>query len=379
MTETVSPPRQQGALSALKTELPLLASVATLVLFVVFEARLVGDLSNPPWLAFVFAWLFAVIIWSAFAVVRHADALAELLGEPYGTLILTLSVIGIEVMMISAVMLTGSDNPTLARDTMFAVVMIVLNGLLGVTLLLGGWRHHEQQYNLQGANAFIAVIVPLAALSLVLPRFTVSTEDASFSALQALILIVMSLALYGVFLAIQTLRHPSFFRATVAAEVEDAVHHGSPPRSVPFHALLLLAYLAPLVLLSKKLAAVLEAGIAMLGAPVALVGFVVAIIVLSPEALAAVSGALANRLQRPVNILLGSVTATIALTVPAVLAIGFLTGSKVILGLGDVDLVMLVTTLAVTLVTFTAQRTNVLLGAVHLSLFVAYVMLIFEG
>lgn len=369
----------QGLPKAVAAELPLLASVVTLATFLLFDDALLGDLSGPLWVALLFTWLFAIIGWSAFAVVRHADALAVLLGEPYGTLILTLSVIGIEVMMISAVMLTGDANPTLARDTMFAVVMIVLNGLLGLTLLLGGLRHHEQQYNLQGANAFIAVILPLAALGLVLPRFTESTAQASYSSVQAGFLIVMALVLYGVFLAIQTLRHPGFFRGEEADGEDVHDHHGPATRSVAFHAILLLAYLAPLVLLSKKLAVVLGVGITMLAAPQALVGFVVAVLVLSPEALAAVNGALANRLQRAVNILLGSVAATIALTVPAVLVIGFLTGAEVVLGLGSVDLVLLITTLAVTMVTFSGARTNVLQGAVHLALFFAYVMLIFEG
>lgn len=363
-------------MTSLRSEAALFGSLVSVALFAAFGSTLL-DVGQPGLQALSFAWLFAVILWSAFAVVRHADALAVLLGEPYGTLVLTLSVIGIEVMMISAVMVTGADNPTLARDTMLAVVMIVLNGLVGVALLAGAVKHHEQQYNLQGARAFLSVILPLSVISLVLPRFTVSTQEPTFSPLQAGFLIVLSLGLFGVFLAIQTLRHPGFFRN--AEGDDEAHHHGPPPVSVTHHAALLLVYLAPIVFLSKKLAVPVDYGIHALDLPPALGGFVVAILVLSPEGMAAVRAALANQLQRAVNIYLGSAAATIALTVPAVLAIGFVTGETVVLGLGDSDLVMLLLTLAVSMVTFSGERTNVLQGAVHLVLFAAYVMLIFEG
>src|SRR5262249_38332654 len=151
------------------------------------------------------------ILLSAVAVVRHAESLAIKLGEPLGTLVLTLSVIGIEVMMIGAVMATGPGNVTLARDAMFAVLMIVLNGMIGLCLLVGGLRYHERPYNLQGANAFLAVIVPLAVLSLVLPNYTVTTPGPILSPPQATFLIVMWVGLYGVFLAIQTSRHRDYF------------------------------------------------------------------------------------------------------------------------------------------------------------------------
>ena len=142
----------------------------------------------------MFPWLFAVVLWLSFRVVHHADGLAVLLGEPYGTLILTLSVISIEVIMIAAVMLVGENNPTLARDTMFSVLMIVLNGMLGLTLLLGGLRHHEQDYNFSGARTYLGVLVPLAVLGLVLPRFTTSTPGGEVSPLLATYLLVMSFA-----------------------------------------------------------------------------------------------------------------------------------------------------------------------------------------
>src|SRR5436190_8923834 len=176
----------------------------------------------------MFAWLFGVILWSAFAVVRHAEALGEILGEPFGTLILTFAITAIEVMMIAAVMLSGPAVSTLARDTMFAVIMIVFNGMAGLSLLLGGLRYHEQTYNLQGATAFLAVIVPLAVLGLVMPNFTAPSPGPTLSTLHEVMLIIMSLGLHAVFLTIQTLRHRHYFLP--ADEVID-VHAGVEARS----------------------------------------------------------------------------------------------------------------------------------------------------
>jgi Ca2+:H+ antiporter len=186
-------------------------SLGTAALFLAFGKSWLADLSNAAWLSLVSAWLLAAILSAAFAVVRHAEGLAQKFGEPLGTLVLTLSVVGIEVMLIAAVMYTGEGNDALARDAMFAVVMIVMNGMVGLSLILGGLRYHGQTYNLQGANAFLAVIVPLAVLGLVLPTFTETSPGPTFSPLQATFLIAMSIALYGVFLAIQNLRHRDYF------------------------------------------------------------------------------------------------------------------------------------------------------------------------
>jgi Ca2+:H+ antiporter len=369
------------ALSGLRSEWPLAANLLTTALFLVFGAGWLADLSDPLWFSFLLAWLFGVILISAFAVVRHAEGLAVLLGEPLGTLVLTLAVTGIEVMMIAAVMYGGHGSPALARDAMFAVVMLVLNGMVGLSLLLGGLRYHEQTYNLQGANAFLAVIVPLAVLGLVLPNYTVSSPGPTFSPTHAVFLVLMSVGLYAVFLAIQNVRHRDYFvvpRPAGAGEQGGGGHEAHEARSVAYHAPLLLAYLVPLVVLSKQLAVPINHGIDVLNARPALGGFLVAVLILSPESLAAGRAALANQLQRAVNILLGSVLATISLTIPAVLVIGLLTGQPVVLGLDSVDTVLLVLTLGVSTLTFASARTNVLLGAVHLLLFLAYLMLVFE-
>lgn len=362
----------------LRSESALCLGVITTTLFFLFGKAWLGELTSAPWSLFMFAWLFGVMCWLSFSVVRHADCLAIKLGEPYGTLILTLAVISIEVIMISAVMLGGKNNPTLARDTMFAVLMIVLGGMVGLTLIVGGLRHREQEFNLQGANSFLSLLIPLAVLGLVLPHFTTSTSDDSASLPLTIFLIVDCVVLYGLFLAMQTTRHRGFFVQPHKPD-KDAHDHGNlVVRSVGFHALLLLLCMTPIVLLSKSLAKVIDHGIEVAGAPAALGGFFVATLVLAPEALGAVHAALANQMQRTMNICLGSALATISLTLPAVLIIGLWTGNLVELGLGDVDLILLLLTLAVCVVNFSAGRTNVLQGAVHLLLFAAYVVTIFD-
>ena len=363
-------------------ELPLLVGGATTALFAIFGAGWLSDLSNFLWFNLLFVWLFVVMLWLAFGVVRHADGLAVLLGEPYGTLILTLSVISIEVVMISAVMLTGAENPTLARDTLFAVLMIVLNGMLGVTLLLGGLRHGEQSYNLQGASTYLAVIIPLAGLGIILPRYMPSAPGGQVTPLVAAWLITISVVLYGSFLWIQMQRHSAFFTQPEtsgdATEARDVGHGHAPPRSLGYHALFLPLTMLPIVLLAKRMAVLVDHGTATLGAPQALGGFLVAILVLSPEALAAVKSALSNQLQRTMNIALGSTCSTIGLTIPAVLGISLVTGKTVELGLEQADVQLLLITLLVAVVNFSSQRTNVMHGLVHLVLFLTYVVLIFD-
>lgn len=371
-----------SALGVTQREWPLLGSIATTAAFLLFGKQWLADLSNPIWLAFVLVWLFGVVLFSALAVVRHAEVLAVKLGEPLGTLVLTLSVAGIEIMMIAAIMYNAEGGSTLARDTMFAAVMVVMNGMIGLSLLLGGLRYHEQTYNLQGANAFLAVIVPLAVLSLILPTFTTSSPGPTLSPFQSVFHIVMSVGLYGVFLGIQNLRHRNYFVSTDPEDAAAGPPHGEgdglESHSVRYHTLFLLMYLAPLIILSKQMAVPINFAIREWHAPSALGGLFVAVLILAPESLGAARAALANRLQRSVNVLLGSVLATISLTIPAVLTIGFLTDKPITLGLGPVDMTMLLLTLGVSTLTFGRSRTNVLVGIVHLLLFLAYLMLIFE-
>ncbi|TMV06787.1 calcium:proton antiporter [Ruegeria sediminis] len=370
----------------LREESALLIGLATVAAFQFGGDAWLVDLADPIVGALLFLWLFGAVLWASFGVVRHADTLAELLGEPYGTLILTVSVIGIEVSLIVAVMLSGDSAPTLARDTMFAVLMIVLNGLVGAALLFGGLRHSTQDYNLEGARAFLAVLFPLATLALVLPRFTVSTPDPTYAPLQAAFFAISTTLMYLVFLGIQTIRHRAFFEQPARPDdnpgrvAEHSVDHGShrPIRSGPYHAILLILTLLPIILLSKRVAKLVNFGIVGIGAPAALGGVLIALLILTPESMAAVKAARANRLQRSVNLLLGSALASIGMTVPAVLAIGLIIDEPVPLGLDDASIVMLFLTLFTSAMTFGGTRTSVLQGAVHLVLFLVYVILIFN-
>ena len=281
--------------------------------------------------------------------------------------------------MVAFVMSTGAEKPTLARDTMFAVVILVLNGFMGLALLLGGVRHGEQPYNLQSANSFLVMILPLTVLGLVLPNYTRTTPGPTLSAFQMVFLSLMSVGIYAVFLFVQNRRHRGFFmmpEEAADAATADPAHRSA--RSTRYHAMMLGLYGLPLVLLAKQMAAPLDAMVIKLGAPPALGGFVLAALVLTPESLSAIRAALANRLQRSVNVLLGSVLASIGLTIPLVIAVSLATGRVLELGLGAVDTVMLVLTLVTGILTFSLPRTNVLLGCVHLLLFGAYLMLMFD-
>ena len=360
-------------------EWPLFLVVLTLALALLGKGWVATALGQPALLIAVLAIICSVILAGAVAIVRHADVLAHRLGEPAGTLLLTLAITGLEVAMVAFVMSTGVDKPTLARDTMFAVVMLVLNGFMGLALLLGGLRHHEQPYNLQSANAFLVMILPLTVLGLVLPNYTRATPGPTLSTFQMVFLSLMSVGIYAVFLYVQNRRHRGFFMApedaAEAAAAEPAEHS---PRSTLFHAMMLGFYGLPLVLLAKQMAAPLDAMVSKLGAPPALGGFIMAVLVLTPESIAAIRAGLANHLQRSVNVLLGSVLASIGLTIPLVIAVSLATGRVLVLGLDAAGTVMLLLTLLTSILTFSLPRTNALLGCVHLLLFGAYLMLMFD-
>jgi len=365
----------RNAVTFVRNELGLFFGIGTALLWFINETTWVSDLSHPGWAAILFFWLFASILWLAFGVVRHADALAIRLGEPYGTIVLTLAVIGIEVAMIAAVSLSGKAHPGLARDTMFSVVMIVLTGMLGGTLLAGGLRHNRQEYNLSGANAYLGVLVPLCVLTLIVPRFTQSAPGGNVSSLQAAFLLITSAGLYVTFLLVQTGSQAAYFLSPTNV----APNHDEPPYTTTTHAALLVMTMLPVVFLAKNLGKLVDHGIHTLNAPPALGGFLVAILVLSPEGLSALRAAINNRLQRTINILLGSATSTIGMTVPVVLAIGFFSGRTLELGLEPTDIAMLTLTLFTSVITLGTGKTTLLQGVVHLILFAAYVMLIFDG
>ncbi|GHB20888.1 calcium:proton antiporter [Pseudovibrio japonicus] len=382
--------------TTVKREACFFAGAATTAFFFLAGADLLQPSAGFLVQMICFLWLFGVMLWCAFGVVRHADCLAAILGEPYGTLILTLSVIGIEVSLIVSIMLTGGTNEPLARDTMLAVLHIVLNGMVGVSLLLGGLKYGEQPFNTQGARSFLSVLIPLVTISLILPRYTTSTADPSLSTGQQISFAVMIGLLYLIFLATQSIRHRSFFiqpkahsgvalsflMAKDEADDDQSTHddddHDLEIFSTGYHATFLILTMLPIVLLSKKFAVLVDYGISSFHMPVAVTGVLVALLVLTPEGLGSFRAALSNRLQRSVNICLGSALATIGLTVPAVLIAAGIFDIHIVLGVKDTDMILLLLTLILSVITFTGTRTNALQGAVHLVLFIFYFILLFQ-
>src|SRR5580698_2917719 len=273
----------------------LAVGVVTAAIFLTKGSVLFDALATPLGMGGLFAWLFVVILGSALNVVRHAAQLAQRLGEPSGTLILTLAVASIEVISLSAVILHGGSDPTLVRDSLMSVVMIILNGMVGLSLLIGAWRHREQQYNLQGANIYLGVIIPLVVLSLVLPSFTTTTPGPTLAFEQSIFLILASLGLYGAFLAMQTGRHRGYFIEDLGDAGEAGEAEGAARRPTWQHAMLLLAYMVPDVL-GRPVDFFIET----LDAPTAIGGLALALLVATPEAIGAVRAATQNHLQRAV-------------------------------------------------------------------------------
>ncbi len=322
--------------------------------------------------------LVPVLFGTVFAAVHHADVIAHRTGEPYGTLVLTSAVTIIEVALIASVMLADADgSPTLARDTVFAVVMIVCNGLVGLCILVGGLRHREQSFRVQGASAYLAVLMVLSTLTLVLPNYTQETQGAVYSDYQLAFAGGITLLLYVAFLYHQTFRHQEDFLALHKAK-PDATHDVAPPRVVAIAVLLLVLALVAVVLLSKKFAAVVEFGRIAVGAPPAITGLVVALVILLPEGIAAVQAARQDKLQKSINLALGSSLATIGLTFPAVAVVALYLGKPLLLGLNMVDTALLTLTVLISTLTFGTGRTNVLFGFVHLVVFVTYLFFTYK-
>ncbi|BCF99439.1 ionic transporter y4hA [Paraburkholderia sp. PGU19] len=315
---------------------------------------------------------------SVFAGVHHAEVVAHRVGEPFGTLVLAVAVTVIEVALIVSVMLSaGAEKAGLARDTVFAAVMIVCNGIVGICLLVGGLRHREQDFQIRGASAALAVLASLSVLSLVMPNYTSVNLGPALSDSQLAFAGVSSLVLYGVFVFVQTVRHRDYFLTDAHTANEDA--HAAPPSSrvAMTSGVLLVVSLVAVVLLAKVLSPVVERAVLEAGAPAAVVGIVIAALVLLPEGLAAVRAARADRLQTSLNLALGSALASIGLTIPTVALVFIWTGRPLVLGIDGKDTVLLILTLLISTLTLGTGRTTILQGAVHLSLFAAYLFLSF--
>ncbi|POP50141.1 sodium-potassium/proton antiporter ChaA [Superficieibacter electus] len=333
-----------------------------------------GNSQSLPVVIGINALALVGILASAFSVVRHADVLAHRLGEPFGSLILSLSVVILEVSLISALMATGDAAPTLMRDTLYSIIMIVTGGLVGFALLLGGRKFATQYVNLFGIKQYLIALFPLAIIVLVFPM---ALPGGNFSTAQALLVAVISAAMYGVFLLIQTKTHQSLFVYEHEDDGDDP-HHGKPSaHSSVWHTLWLIVHLIAVIAVTKMNASPLEALLTELNAPVAFTGFLVALLILSPEGLGALKAVLNNQVQRAMNLFFGSVLATISLTVPVVTMIAYLTGNELMFALGRPEMIVMLASLVLCQISFSTGRTNVLNGAAHLALFIAYLMTIF--
>ena len=318
--------------------LPLWSLLAPLAGWALLAAMWLGSTQG----AILTALLTASMLVCVLAAVHHAEVIAHRVGEPFGTLLLAVAVTTIEVALIVSLMLSGGPSTTaLARDTVFAAVMIILNGMLGLCLLLGGKRHGEQNFGVLGVSASLATLAAIAVLTMVLPNYTTTVPGPFYSVSQLAFIAVVSIVLYGTFVLVQTVRHRDYFLPDEAPSSEE--QHAPPPDTkVALASLgLLLMGLAAVVLLAKSLAPVIEVAVKNAGAPNALVGVIIAAVVLLPEGLAALRAARVNRLQTSLNLALGSALASIGLTIPAVALVSIANGWTLTLGLDAKSSVLL--------------------------------------
>ncbi|MDE2377059.1 ionic transporter y4hA [Bradyrhizobium sp.] len=324
----------------------------------------------------VFAVVLLVVLFgTVFAAVHHAEVIAHRIGEPYGTLVLTLAVTIIEVALITTIMLGETPAPALARDTVFAVVMIVCNGLVGICIFIGGLRYREQGFQVSGANVYLSMLFALATITLIMPNYTTTTPGPVYSTAQLGFVDVVTLALYGVFLYTQTVLHRDYF-VNEAADGEGGEAQMS-GRMFTFSVALLLVSLLAVVLLAKKFSLVVDAVALRIGAPPAFAGLLVALLILLPEGVSAIAAARKNDLQKSINLALGSSIATIGLTIPAVGVATYLLDTPLELGLSSQSSILLLLTFLLSMLTFGTGRTNVLFGLVHMVVFAVFVFMVF--
>lgn len=335
------------------------------------EVLLHGGTSAAAGLGFAAALVAGVL-----AAVHHAELIAARLGDPFGAVILALAVTVIEAGLIVSVLLGDAPQPTLARDTIHAVVVIVLHGIAGLCIVVGARRHREQRFRTEGAHAYLIVLLPMVAVTLILPNYTSSEPGPFYTPLQLGFVSLVCLVLYGAFTFVQTVRDRDYFLPIGPAGEAEA--HARPAARTAWAALaLLLVALVAVVLLAKSFTPFLQAGAAALGAPDAVVGVAVALIVLLPETIAAVRAAANDRLQTSINLALGSGVASIGLTIPAVAAVAWWTGAPLALGVSPGGALLLGLSFLMALITYGTGRATFLSGVVHLVLFFTWCFLLF--
>jgi len=317
--------------------------------------------------------LIPVIVGTVFAAVYHAEDVAHIMGEPLGTLILTIAVTVIELSLIVSLMLAGKATPTLVRETVFAVIMIVTTGLVGLCIVVGGIRYREQKFDVTSAKIYLAMLIVLTTLTIILPNYTTTTPGNLYSESQLMFVSVVTIALYSVFLYTQTVLHRGYF---VGEHTEKSGTPASQAK-LALAAILLCVALTAVVLLAKLVAVVIDVGVSRFDAPGSISGVIIALIVLTPESISAVRAARKNDLQKSLNLALGSSLATIGLTIPAIAAANLFIHKPLILGLDTNDLALVVMTFATSILTFSTGRTNVLFGFLHLVIFGTFMFLTF--
>ncbi len=317
--------------------------------------------------------LSLALIGTVITAVHHAEVIAHRIGEPYGTLVLAIAVTVIEVSLIVSLMLNGgAETAALARDTVFAAIMIILTGIVGICLLAGGYRYREQLFGQHAVSAALVTLTAISVLTLILPNYTTSVAGPVYSTGQLIFVAIVSLVLYGTFIMVQTIRHRDYFLPP-GADANEAAHARPPTRNVALlSALLLMLCLGAVVLLAKTLSPDIERGVAGIGAPKSLVGIIVALVILMPEGMAALRAARKNRLQTSLNLALGSALASIGLTIPAVAIVSVFTGLPVTLGIDTKSTMLLLLSLFTIMLSFGTGRTTILQGVVLLVIFAVY-------
>lgn len=363
------------------------------IAFAVFGHGLLGALMAATTAIIAFLVLLITIVGAAFGVVKEADALAHKLGEPYGTLILTLSVVAIEVILISAVLLGPGENPTIGKDSIFSVMMIIMNLVMGLCILTGSLKFGEQEYNAQGTMTYLGMIVMLGGLGMLLPNFIVGAGEGIFSNTQAIVLSSLIIILYGSFLFFQMKSYRHLYIQPRAGFLEipfserkfydqpttdDVVTNNNSRLEIWVRSIVLFAMILPIVLLSRNMAVVVDFGIKAANLPLLLGGVLIAIIVFTPESMTAVKAAMNNEFQRAINLCLGAFVSTVGLSIPSVLIIGLITGKRVEFGLNTTETILFTITLLLSVITYSGKRTSPIVGMMHLVLFAVFILLIFN-
>jgi Ca2+:H+ antiporter len=354
-------------LDKIRREYALFVSIFTLVLFEIFQHSLSKSLFGN---IFGLLAIFSVVIYSAINVAHHAELLAKKFGEPYGTLILTMSAVTVEVMIISIMML-HAHNPYLARDTIYSAIMLDINGLLGISAIIGGLKFGEQKYNIDSSNSYISMLLVAIGISMVLPHFI----DAKFMDSFMWFIVVIFILLYFVFTKIQLKDHKYFFeyKNTNIHSVEHLVED----IDIKYHITLLVIYIIIIGFLSEILALFMENTLQSLGLPLALGALAVALISASPELIVAIRASLDNRMQTVVNIAFGASLATVLLTVPSVILVSNFSSLHIDLALTDIQELLLGLTFFIGVVNFNDGETNVLEGFLHFIIFIVFAFMLF--